>query len=88
MRVVNMFLFVIPCERVYTDILGRMFLETLDVVSSTVYLKMKYHIGSSLLVFVKGGLRRARLIHKETLKNALETIVALEERKRKVDKPA
>lgn len=67
-RIVCACFLVVLCESVYNDILGRSFLEALDVVASTVHLKMKYHnnLGKSLVIAI--DLRRAHLIYEAILR--------------------
>lgn len=56
-RIVDVHLFVISCERVYNDIIGKWFLTMLDAVTSTVHLKMKYHNNFDKLVVIATDIR-------------------------------
>lgn len=83
-RTVNVHFLVIPCENTYNVTLGRSFLSTLDMVSSPIHLKMKYHNNVEKSVIILADLCRAQLIHKATLKNTLVTVVASEKENKKI----
>lgn len=67
-RILDICFLVIPCERVCNIILGRSFLATLDGVTSTFHLKMKYHNDWGELIVISDDLYQAVLIHETILK--------------------
>lgn len=71
MRTVNVHFLVVPYENAYNGILGRSFMETLDVMASKVHMKMKYYSNSGKLIVITDDLCGALLTHKTILKNPI-----------------
>lgn len=83
-RIVKMCFLVIPCKKksVYNAILGRWFLGALDVVASTIHLKMKYHIILDESIVIPTKLCGAHLIHEIIWKNPFTSVITSKKGKR------
>lgn len=74
----NICLFVIPCESVYNDILGWLFLAAFSVVASVVHLKLKYHDDFDKPVVIKDDIWIAHRILYMILKKSIVVVVVPE----------
>lgn len=83
-RTLKVYILIIPCKFFYNDILGRSFMETIDIVASTVNLKMKYHNCLSESIVIEASFLGDHLIHETLLNNPLVTIVTFKRRKKNV----
>lgn len=62
-RLINTQFLVFPCRSLYNCILCRPFTITLDIVASSVHLKLKYHKLHGELVVLLADLEATRKIH-------------------------
>lgn len=62
---------VIQCRSSFKGILGRSFLARLDVVASTIHMKITYHYEEGILITVGVDLQVARRINRIILKNIM-----------------
>lgn len=58
-RKVTISFLVVTCKRVLSGILGRSFLERLDVVASPFHLKVAYHISEGKPIVISSNLKEA-----------------------------
>lgn len=68
-RIVKVCFFVVPYRNIYNCLKRRSFLTSLDVMASTIRIKMKYHNDSYGVVVILIDLHGAHMIHKTILKN-------------------
>lgn len=68
---------VVPCESVYSSILGRYSFSKLDKIVSKFHLKMKYHHFFNELLIIPGDLNEALIIHETTSQDPHSAILAL-----------
>lgn len=73
-RSMRVYFMVISCESVSNCIIGRPFLATLDVVTSSIHLKMKYHISGDKTIIIFVDMCSARRIHEAILRRLTTTL--------------
>lgn len=72
-RKLTLHFLVVPCKSAFSGILGKTFLEKLDVMASPIYLKVTYYKNPRKSFRLNADLKASRLIREVMLKNFLTT---------------